>query len=299
MSNQLKKQNLLRGGLLSVMLALVALGLTGCPGATKAPVDKVVSLDEQAIYDLPAFKKAEEDLKKWVEDERKKLEKKAEGKNDEERNQLAAQFQVDVQKKTNETLQPLKVKAEAAVAKVARDQGALVVLDKKIVVYGVKEVTEDVTKLLESGEEIKLPEEQDTQGAPIGYFDQAVVRSLKVFQEADLELAQYRNQLLMDLKKELNGKEPSPSEAQAIQRNLSLKLEAFQEQKMAPLIKAVNDSVKEVAETQGLSLVLDKQHVMYGGKNMTEEVVDAFLKKVAQPAGGETPAGEATPKGGE
>lgn len=298
MSNQLKKQNLLRGALLSVMLALVGLALTGCP-STKAPVDQVVSLDEQAIYDLPAYKKAEDDLKKWVEDEKKKLEKQAEGKSDEEKNQMAQQFQIDVQKKTNETLQPLKVKAEAAVAKVARDKGALVVLDKKIVVYGVKDATEDVTKLLESGEEIKLPDEQDTKEAPIGYFDQAVVRSLKVFQEADLELAQYRNQLLTDLKKELKGKEPSPSEAQAIQRNLSLKLEAYQEQKMAPLIKAVNDSVKEVAETQGLSLVLDKQHVMYGGKNMTEEVVDTFLKKVAKPAGGETPSAPATPKGGE
>ena len=63
---------------------------------------------------------------------------------------------------------------------------------------------------------------------------------------------------------------------------------------MQPLLQQVNDSVKDVAQAQGLSLVLDKQHVMQGGRNMTNEVVEAFLKRAGVPTGGK-PKASATP----
>ena len=59
---------------------------------------------------------------------------------------------------------------------------------------------------------------------------------------------------------------------------------------MTELFSKVNDSVKEVAEGQGLALVLDKQHVLQGGRNMTSEVVDTFLKKTSDKGGATKPA---------
>ena len=81
-----------------------------------------------------------------------------------------------------------------------------------------------------------------------------------------------------------------------MQKAIEARLESLQQQKLTPLLKAVNDSVEEVAKQEGLSLVLDTQHVMYGGRNLTELVVDTFLKKISE--GGATTAGpgaEATP----
>ncbi len=287
---------------LALLVALVALSALGCQNS---PVKRVAAIDERQIYEMDQFKKAQDELKSWIDSESKKrqAEAEAEGVTDEKKAMMKRQFTLDVQKKSNELLHPLKQKAAGAVAKVAREKGALVVLDNKIVVYGVEDMTEEVKKVLESGQEITLPEEDDTAEAPVGYFDQAVVRSLKVFQEVDLEIAEERNRLILELKKQIDAAEqqPSPTEMQAVQRNMALKLEAFQEQKMAPLLKAVNDSVEEVAQAEGLSLVLDKQHVMYGGRNMTEEVVDTFLKKVnkAQSAPTDGPQANATNEGGE
>ena len=88
--------------------------------------------------------------------------------------------------KTNETLNPLKEKARAAVATAAKNKGVTVVLDKKITVYGVPDMTDDVKGLLESGNDLTYPEDNEEQlkQAPIGYFDQNIVSNLKVFKEA-------------------------------------------------------------------------------------------------------------------
>lgn len=292
-----------------LLLAAITLGLllvgAGCGGGD--PVKQVAALDEEAVYSLPAFVTAKADLKVWVEEEAKKLEAGLQDKklSDEKKKLMVQEYQTKVSQRTNEVLNALRERAEGAVAVVAREKGALVVLDKKIVVYGVPEITDEVKKVFgdkeKFGEEDKLslPPEEDTSKAPVGYFDQSVVRSLKVFQAADQEVDNERRRLMEEFRKALEGleKKPAPTELKAMQDNVRLKLEAFQEQKLAPLIKAVNDSVEEVARTEGLSLVLDKQHVMYGGRNLTNEVVDTFLKKAGALNEEKAPEGAATPKG--
>lgn len=306
-TNRRRRFSLVGKPLCGLLLCLFTLTLAGCPTSTSDPAKKVAALDGEAIYELPAFKKANDDLKAWAEKRSEELKKEMEGKPDKEKANLQRQFQLDLQKQTNDAFTKLRQRADGAVAKVARDKGALVVLDKKIVVYGVPEITDDVKaafgdkKEFSEADAITLPEEQDTSGAPVGYFDQTVVRALKVFQQADLDIANERRKLIEAMQTEL-GDKPKPSDVQQMQKALQLRLEAFTEQKMAPLVKAVNDSVEEVAKAEGLSLVLDKQHVMYGGRNMTEQVVETFLKKVGSigdaPAEEGSPTPAATPKEG-
>ncbi|MPN12526.1 hypothetical protein SDC9_159844 [bioreactor metagenome] len=80
-----------------------------------------------------------------------------------------------------------------------------------------------------------------------------------------------------------------------MQNKLTAQLEAYREQIMAPLYQKVTASVNEVSKAQGVSLVLDKQNVMYGGRNITDSVVETFLQKVGQPAEGTPPAPGASP----
>lgn len=287
---------------LAVLVTGLAVSLFGCGGG-EGPTKKVAALDQDVIVNLKAFKDAEEKLKKSFEAREAELKKKIEAaQGDAEKQNLLQQAQLEMQKERNEILMPLKTRAEAAVASVAREKGKIVVLDKRIVVYGVPDITEEVKAKFETEGEITLPEEQDTTTSPIGYFDQEVVRALKVFQEAEIEIFQKRAELARDMQKQAEKADISPTELQNLQKEATVRLEAFQEQKMTPLIQAVNDSVEEVAQAEGLSLVLDKQHVMYGGRNMTNEVVETFLKKVG--GGGasaetpaETPAPAATPGG--
>ena len=289
----------------AALLGFSLLFNSGC-NTEQAPVKKVASIDETAIYEMDMFKTAQADLKKWIDEEGKKAQEKVKDKSDEEKAKAYQEYQAAVEIKTNETLKPLKDKARAAVATAAAKKGIEVILDKKIVVYGVDDLTEETKSILSGGGEITFPEEKEGQfdKAPIGYFEPDVVRSLKVFKEAQVEILQERNRLLKAVGEQIEkaraeGKEPSPAEIQALQKQVEARLGALEEQKMGPLIKAVTDSVEEVAKAEGLALVLDTQHVMYSGRNLTELVVDTFLKKVSGGAasGGDSaePAATATP----
>lgn len=297
----------LRNMAVTAALGMSLLLSSGC-NTESAPVKKVASLDQTAIYEMDVFTKPEKELEEWAKKKSDEMAKEVEGKSDEEKAKKFQDFQALLAEKTNATRNPLKKKAEAAIASAAAAKGVTVVLDEKIVVYGVEDMTGDVKALLESGGELTLPEDatEKTKKAPVGYFNAEIVRNLKVFKEAEVEIFQERNRLLETMREELqkaeqSGKKPSPAEIQAMQKAIEARLESLQQQKMAPLMKAVTDSVEEVAKEEGLALVLDSQHVMYGGRNLTELVVDKFLKKAggsasgssdAAPAASPTPAGE-------
>ena len=294
------------GRIVAVGTLLAAVFLAGCPGktpggpgnnSTTAPVSTsdaaklVGSLDNEQIFQLPEFKKAKEDLEKKMKAKEEELRKKLpkDKAPTPEQQQMIRTAQLEMQKEQAKLLNPLKLRAEAAVAVVTREKKMQVVLDKKIVVFGVPDITEDVKKVFQGPGEIKLPGEIDTSKAPIGYFDQEVVRQLKLFQEAEVSIAKKRMELMKAA--QARAAKMSPSEQQMLERELRMKLESYEQQTIQPLIQQVNDSVKDVAVAQGLSLVLDKQHVMQGGRNMTNEVVEAFLKRAG---GGSAPKPKAS-----
>jgi len=292
--------------LLLLGLSLAAVTTTGCQGGgsgpaanTPAATRTVGAVDMEVLTGLDEFKKAQKDGEKLQEDFRKEMEKalpRDPSKWGPKERQLLTEKRAEMTRKLNAMMEPLQQRQEAAVLKVSRDHKLTVMLDKRIVVYGVADYTDEVKKLFQSKEEIKVGDEVDTSKSPIGYFDQDVVRSLKVFQLVEAQVQ--RKQL--ELMKKLEGAKDkvSPAEFQVLQGNAKGELEAYQEQLVTELFSKVNDSVKEVAKAQGLALVLDKAHVLQGGRNMTSEVVDTFLKKTADKGGdkpAKAPSGTPTP----
>lgn len=266
-----------------------------------APIKKVASIDADAIYQLKEFTDATKALEKKSADYKKQLqefaEKQPHGTNEEKAaamravQEKAAEFEQQLTQDRNKTLTPLQKKAEAAIAAVAREHDFKVVLDKRIVVYGVTEITDEVKKKFQDKAELKLPAEDDTKDSPIAYFDQEVVRNLKAFQEVDLKIATTKQELTEEFRKRTEGRNLSPEEQANLQKELMLRMEAKQQEMVAPLIQAVNQSVSDAAEKNNVALVLDKVHVMYGGRNLTDQVVDTFLKKT-----GSKGATESAPK---
>lgn len=57
-----------------------------------------------------------------------------------------------------------------------------------------------------------------------------------------------------------------------VQQRLSLK----QQELLAPIFDKVNAAIKAVADAKGLSVVLDKSNVIYGGQDITDEVMKKF-----------------------
>lgn len=57
---------------------------------------------------------------------------------------------------------------------------------------------------------------------------------------------------------------------------------AMQEQKlMQPLFKDIDLAIRTVAKTKGITIVLDKAQVFFGGIDITEDVIQNLKKKYA------------------
>jgi outer membrane protein len=56
------------------------------------------------------------------------------------------------------------------------------------------------------------------------------------------------------------------------------RLQQKNQELMEPITKSVEDSVKKVAEQKGLSVVLDKGAVVYGGVDITQDVLKQVSK---------------------
>ena len=52
-----------------------------------------------------------------------------------------------------------------------------------------------------------------------------------------------------------------------------------QNELMEPIKKSVNDTIKKVADSKGLSVVIEKAAVVYGGTDITQDVVSRLTKK--------------------
>ena len=79
-------------------------------------------------------------------------------------------------------------------------------------------------------------------------------------------------------KKEFADKSSGLSDAdkQNLDRQLGQRVEQKRQELLQPIIEKINAAIKEVADAKGLSVVIAKQQVIYGGVDITEDV----LKKI-------------------
>ena len=71
----------------------------------------------------------------------------------------------------------------------------------------------------------------------------------------------------------MNDQEKSDYYQQTSQR-----LQQKNEELMEPIEKSIQDAVKSVAEKKGLSVVIDKGAVVYGGQDITQDVIKQLSK---------------------
>ena len=59
-------------------------------------------------------------------------------------------------------------------------------------------------------------------------------------------------------------------------QQLQQRLGKKQNELMDPLLKKMNDTIQKIAQKKGLSVVVDKSSVIYGGADITDEVAKAL-----------------------
>lgn len=131
------------------MLGVVGLALSqsGKTYAADSNDSNVGVVNKQMILaQHPDVAKAEETMKAEVEQARKEFEEKSAGMKDEEKQAYYMQVQQRLTAKKQELLNPIMEKVDAAIKATAEARGLAVVVDKNNVVYGGRDITEDVLK---------------------------------------------------------------------------------------------------------------------------------------------------------
>lgn len=68
-------------------------------------------------------------------------------------------------------------------------------------------------------------------------------------------------------------------EKQDYYRQCQQRLQQKQQELLEPLIKSIDDTIKKVADAKGLSVVIEKAAVVYGGQDITQDVISRLGKK--------------------
>ena len=95
-------------------------------------------------------------------------------------------------------------------------------------------------------------------------------------QSANSEL----QQAVSDAQKEFEekSKNMSDQEKSDYYQQTQQRLAQKNQELMEPFQKSIEDSVKSVAEAKGLSVVLEKSSVVYGGQDITQDVINKLSK---------------------
>lgn len=88
-------------------------------------------------------------------------------------------------------------------------------------------------------------------------------------------------QAVADAKKDFDEKSVSMGEQEKAEyyQQTQQRLQQKQQELIEPIEKSVEDAVKNVANAKGLNVVLEKNTVVYGGQDITQDVIKKLAKK--------------------
>lgn len=107
----------------------------------------------------------------------------------------------------------------------------------------------------------------------VGYLDQAAVGALPQFQQANAQVNQYKAQLDPQFNAAMK-RARNDADRQRISGEFQQKFLDKQRQVLGPLFARAQTAIAQVASNQHLSVVVDKRIVVFGGTNITKNVVD-------------------------
>lgn len=269
--------------LVVMMIFAAAVACSSCTPEKKETVKtcEMAVIDTASVYKLQAFIKANEKIAEARNSLQASYAEKMKGLPEGRLKDLQGLFEKDMMAVVNKEMTPLKDRVQAAIAIVAAEKGITVVMDKSVVVTGAEDITDAVKDKFREEGELSAPSLDIGEKSVVAYFDQDVVRTLPMFRDADkkmqAEWTKAREQIAE------KSKTSTPEQVRVFTAECEKRLGALSNQTMTPLLKKVTDTVNDVAKEKGYVLVVGKQYVMYGGKNITDQVADRLLGK--KPAG--------------
>jgi outer membrane protein len=123
----------------------------------------------------------------------------------------------------------------------------------------------------------------------VGYLDQAAVGSLPAFQGANQQLAQYKTALDAQFATAMKSAH-SDADRQRTALEFQQKFADRQNELMGPLFQRAQNAIAAVSANKNLTVVVDKRIVVYGGQDITKDVIDLVTSSQAVSPPSATPA---------
>lgn len=238
---------------------------------------EIAVIDSASIYKLQAFLKANEKISKARADLEQSYSEKIKNASESQKADINSLFEKDLQALINKEITPLKDRVQASIALVANEKKVTVVMDKSVVVTGAEDITDAVKDKFREEGDLNASDIDTGANSSVAYFDQDVVRSLPMFRDSDKKMREAWTKAREDIANK--SKTMTDEQIRVLTADYEKKLKVMNDSISVPLLKKVNDTVSEVAKEKKYVLVVGKEYVMYGGKNITDEVVDRLLGK--------------------
>jgi Skp family chaperone for outer membrane proteins len=195
------------------------------------------------------------------------------GKTPAQQQQIYQNFNNQAADKQRQIFGPLLGRAQAAIASVAANRGLSVVVDKTIVIFGGLDITQDVISMLNQPGPV-LPPVNSPPPSEVGYVDQLQIDQLPKVKKANDDFLTYRQSLAGQLEGQLRGK--TPDQRNQITASFNGQLDDEQKKILQPIIDSTNAAIANVAKTKHLLLVIDASNRVYGGTDVTADVLKAL-----------------------
>src|ERR1700736_2826875 len=116
------------------------------------------------------------------------------------------------------------------------------------------------------------PQVLATDIADIGFVDQAALGQLGPFVAAQQQFAQFQRGLGAQYQAAIKGK--SQADQARIYQDFNARRSAKQRELFGPLLERATNAIASVAANKNLGVVVDKTIIIYGGLDVTKDVID-------------------------
>jgi outer membrane protein len=256
---------------------IAALGMLVAPAAIAADLTDIGYIDQSALANLPAFVNANQQLETYHSQLNGQFENAMRGaRTDAQKQQISLQFQQRLSDKQNELLGPLYQRTQLAIADVAASKKLSIVVDKRIVIYGGTDITQDVVSDVRSPAAI-APPSSSPPPSEIGYVDQSALANAADVKSASVELQKY--QASQQPIYAARFKDATNDVAkQQVMADYNKAMQDEQDKLLKPLVDQTKNATANVARSKNLLLVVDRADVVFGGTDITQDVQNALNK---------------------
>ena len=249
---------------------VVGLILAFPPAVLATDIADIGFVDQASIGQLGPFVTAQQQYADFQRSLAAQFQAQIKGKSPADQQRIYADFNARAAAKQREIFGPLLDRANNAIASVAANKGLSVVVDKSIIIYGGMDLTKDVVDMLNQPGPV-LPPVNTPPPSSVGYVDQRQLDQTPKVKKANDDFMQFRQSLQAQLSAQLRGK--SADQRQQVITSFNSQLADEKKKVIDPVSDSTNSVIASVAKKKGLLLVIDSQSRVYGGTDVTPDVL--------------------------